>query len=796
MHKQNNNSFSWIQSRLQDHSPPQISKLSQDCLKSLAFQEMEDRFHDIEHATEGTCTWLLRHQKYRAWTDDHHGMLCIKGKPGSGKSTLLHYAIADAIVTSKIPNGSLIQQNESLVESSDAARAQPEPNVVTLSFFFHDRGTDLQKTPLGLFRSLLHQLLRHIPDTMPEDLLTTFQDRMKNMGEVGEKWVWKWREVRHFYEESLQKALESHQVFLFIDALDEYGEIDANELIKSFNSWIQACPPQAQLHICFTCRHFPLLDLPQELVEIRLEEENKDDISTYVQAKLSAWSNKENLATIWMDITDRASGVFLWAFLIVPDVLYLESRGENWKKIKRQIENTPQDLTELYRCLLKKVETDPNAFRLIKWICFSMEPLTLNELRWAMIVDPEYSDQPASLRRYEDTEDFATDCEMMEKKLNALSCGLAEAIPSSRVVQFIHQSVKDFFVREGLEILLKSQNPAGIESNEADLESTVHYQLCRTCIRYLSTEEIIQSELPFYQLKRTFPLLRYATVHWIAHVQQSFPQTDLLQYFSWPSERIVQLWSKFRVSENTGRLRRPRVKTSLLHVASQYQLMGLVKEIMQSKELLSVKIDARDNMRTTPLWWAALTGYEAVVRLLVDNGAQVNPKGGVGENPLCVASMRGNEKIVQILLEKGADVNAGENSEALIIASGHGHEQIVRMLVEKGADMKARTKLPHNFSALEIASGNCHVQTVRILLRQGADMKLKRSRPRNFNALEMASWSGHEQIVRILLEQGADVNNWNIRDDTGALELASKEGHKKIVQILLEYDAKREKAQS
>ncbi|SPJ72133.1 uncharacterized protein FTOL_01861 [Fusarium torulosum] len=35
-----------------------------------------------------------------------------------------------------------------------------------LSFFFHGRGSELQKTPLGLFRSLLHQLLDQVSEAL------------------------------------------------------------------------------------------------------------------------------------------------------------------------------------------------------------------------------------------------------------------------------------------------------------------------------------------------------------------------------------------------------------------------------------------------------------------------------------------------------------------------------------------------------------------------------------------------------------------------------------------------------
>jgi len=61
---------------------------------------------------------------------------------------------------------------------------------------------------------------------------------------------------------------------------------------------------------------------------------------------------------------------------------------------------------------------------------------------------------------------------MMERRLKTLSRGLAEAVPSSntRVVQFIHQSVKDFFVEKGLSFLDSSPNSGEAKTFGADLE--------------------------------------------------------------------------------------------------------------------------------------------------------------------------------------------------------------------------------------------------------------------------------------------------------------------------------------
>ena len=61
----------------------------------------------------------------------------------------------------------------------------------------------------------------------------------------------------------------------------------------------------------------------------------------------------------------------------------------------------------------------------------------------------------------------------------------------------------------------------------------------------------------------------------------------------------------------------------------------------------------------TPLQLAARYSHNEIVELLIDNGADVNVKGGnLGGMPLHHAAFEGHKEIVELLLAKGADVNA------------------------------------------------------------------------------------------------------------------------------------------
>jgi ABC-type molybdenum transport system ATPase subunit/photorepair protein PhrA len=76
----------------------------------------------------------------------------IKGKPGSGKSTLLRYA------------------------EHELKKTIVKKKVLTLSFFFHGRGEELQRSPLGMYRSLLYQVLKQEPASLSQ-LVETFKSK-------------------------------------------------------------------------------------------------------------------------------------------------------------------------------------------------------------------------------------------------------------------------------------------------------------------------------------------------------------------------------------------------------------------------------------------------------------------------------------------------------------------------------------------------------------------------------------------------------------------------------------------
>ena len=741
----------------EEPSPP-----LQECLKSLAFLEMLSR-SQMDGAATGTCEWIHQDPEYTRWASSSRGLLWIKGKPGSGKSTFLKY-----------------------LRDVTKGRNKDE-DALTLAFFFHGRGTELQRTALGLFRTLLHQL-GEVPDAL-SDVVRTFQERCKTFGKPDEKWQWHWRELRDFFASSLLKTLQARPVWLFIDALDECGKETAVKLAEDFQSLLKRLPATGlkDCRICFTCRPYPILD-PECLFEICLHRVNADDISKYVRARLSSLPELE-LSTISHLISDRANGVFLYASWVVDRIRELDRDGTEpgSQDIQHVILSTPPVLDDLYHGLIQGMTAESR--NLIQWVCFALRPLSLQELRWAMLVGPDCPYH--SLRGCEDAKNYPSNEERIKRRVHALSRGLVEVIPDTNVVQFMHQSVKDFFISKGLSYLANISVRAEPKTcSEADLQGKAHYQLSRSCIRYMAMDEISPSTIRDEKsLTTTFPLLHYAATLWEAHVRKSdqmgFCQDDLLNNFGWPSESLVQQWARIRDRLEPWRRFTGHTETTMLHIVSSLGLTGPLQDMIRRGTWNESYMNARDIRGRTALAFAARYGHTGIVRLLLDNGANVNAT-NVNQTALSYAAEYGHDAIVKLLLDKGADIDATEafGWTALLHATDNGHEAAVKLLLEGGADIHAEEHDGQN--ALSFAAEIGDVATIELLLDKGADIDATDAF--GWTALVHATDNGHEAAVKLLLRRGANIHATEDRSRT-ALLWAAESGREAAVQLLLDAGA-------
>ncbi|SCO06114.1 uncharacterized protein FFB20_12469 [Fusarium fujikuroi] len=716
-----------VAKRFAEHSLYQpLSETMKACLKSLAFENMDGRQVKIDDPAEGTCQWLLKHKTLIEWIHQHRGLLWIKGKPGSGKSTLVKYA-------------------------QNALPPIYGTNTLVFSFFFHGRGHELQRTPIGLFRSLLHQLLKRVPGAV-SDLIKYFEDKRTTEGEPGEKWQWDLKTLQAFLKSSLPIILKRFPVILFIDALDECGEQSAVGLVEYFEKLRSSLPPtESRFGIFFSCRHYPILELKGGST-ILLDTANNTDIATYIQGRFSTCDPDADVEEL---ILDRAQGVFMWAHFVVGRVLELKREGESRAKIKTEIKSTPQTLGKLYHGLIQGVKNSSDTLKLMQWICFSTRPLTTDEVQWAMIVDADCTHK--SLDEYQNSDEFIAD-DKIERRINALSCGLAEIVQSrnARVVQFIHQSVKDFFIEGGLKALDNTTKAANL------VIPTVHCHLSRCCIRYFKMVVLSQpgSGSLGEEDKSRFPLLHYATTSWVSHVKLGDPAeespNDLVHLLGWPTELLVESWLRIYKALEPYEDDCPPSGSNLMHIVARHGLTKLLLCLLVNTG--KVNIDAKDKNGQTPLSRAAKNRHEAVVKMLLDTGkVNVNTRDKNSQTPLSRAAVIGHKAVVKMLLDTGkVNIDARDTKYGqtpLSWAAVNRHKAVVKMLLDTGkVDVNARdTK--YGRTPLSWAAVNEYEAVVKILLNTGK-VDVNATDENGQTPLSQAAVNRHEAVVKMLLDTG------------------------------------------
>ena len=168
----------------------------------------------------------------------------------------------------------------------------------------------------------------------------------------------------------------------------------------------------------------------------------------------------------------------------------------------------------------------------------------------------------------------------------------------------------------------------------------------------------------------------------------------------------------------------------------------------------------------TPLTHASSEGLFYIVRCLLNAGADVNVPNKDGKPALLLAADKGHTEIVKMLVENGAVLNPESNYDChfvngclistLAIAACRGNKEIVKMLHKAGGDLDKAlillSGLPELTFECHLGSSTAEVTGMRLLIEVGADVDGKKG------------WEPPLAVVttnekaRILIEAGANID--------------------------------------
>lgn len=369
-------------------------------------------------------------------TDDVKGKTAywLSGKPGSGKSTLMKY-----------------MASEFLSNMRDHKTAGIE--IVVASFFFWSEGTTLQKSVVGLLRSILFQIASQRPEAIPG----VMEGRTDNLREPHSALPYSplcaWTEARLLatLEMFLCRLSSSTHLYLFIDGLDEASENEERvvEIIRLLDR-----SPRVNLCVSSRPEHIFRRGFAQS-PQIRLQDLNRDDIEKATEDKLrpvltDCFPREETYIDflIW-DTTRKAQGVFLWLDLTIRRLRRGALSGDTIVELRRVLESTPESIEGLYEHVLGRMEktyqheahtyfallmadvpfmylikTDPFAFETNPFVYGEEGGLTLlhfvvsDSAIWEKLIRQD--------RDYFVSSDFAQHCHSIETRILTRCAGLVE----------------------------------------------------------------------------------------------------------------------------------------------------------------------------------------------------------------------------------------------------------------------------------------------------------------------------------------------------------------------------------
>ena len=201
-------------------------------------------------------------------------------------------------------------------------------------------------------------------------------------------------------------------------------------------------------------------------------------------------------------------------------------------------------------------------------------------------------------------------------------------------------------------------------------------------------------------------------------------------------------------------------EAELLHRAARHSTPEVIRRLIPLCD-----INRRDNFESTPLFYAvtrssvcnapdspivvltpldgAPANRAAIVRMLLEAGAEVNLRNSWGRTLLCehFEIVRDDVETVRLLLEHGENPmgRIGRSATPLHIAVSGGTTRVIEQLLKHGADINATTD--DGTTPLHSAAWDGDIDIIRFLIEHGADPDL-----RNAKGRKPLSWSMRRRL--------------------------------------------------
>jgi ankyrin repeat protein len=443
------------------------------------------------------------------------------------------------------------------------------------------------------------------------------------------------------------------------------------------------------------------------------------------------------------------------------------SRCPSKSTLHKILSSLPATLDETYVRILDRIEDEhkQRVFHILQFLCFGIRPIRMEEgaMLWLVGDNTGGSVCPDDIL-FDPTNIF----DFLAGLISIASIEITYSSDNYRtwsflpqmhgvcrisVLQLAHFSVKEYLCspRAGYWTL------TGEASHLAIVQYSITYYLHAVAVDAMSP-------LPPDELMENHSLAEYCCRYISDHLNHLTPRdhpalTSTFHCLLHPDSNYIatrfgSLFFREKWQSYNYPITVPDNHPLALILAARLGLSGVASWLL-TFDTVQEQLDAfvSDFACEPPILEAAANGHTDVIRLLLENGANINQKGKYGQNALILASENGQEAAVRMLIEAGACINNEDGTTPIQVASERGHKGIVEMLIQAGADVNLCYE-----SALYCASEGGHEDVVRTLILAGADVNLEGRKGTALHAASYYYYPGRRKIVELLIDAGADVN--------------------------------------
>lgn len=227
---------------------------------------------------------------------------------------------------------------------------------------------------------------------------------------------------------------------------------------------------------------------------------------------------------------------------------------------------------------------------------------------------------------------------------------------------------------------------------------------------------------------------------------------------------------------------------TILELVNKALTLGAINKVNEFFSNFHDMVNAKDKKGLTPIFYAASTNYEGLVKHLLAVGADPQVRDNQGKTPVHHAAQKGGfYALSELLAVENLSFDSKDNQDAtpLMCAALNDQETTLDLLLKKGADPFCQGQ--DGGTALHLAATKGANTALKKLAKIKGLINIRNAIGNT--ALHNASFAGHTQSVRILLDAGAQVELTNQFSHTALHVAATSHEGSAVIQALLEKEA-------